>query len=124
MAQANTTEVEPETTAILVRQPRVIVLERKSKKKKRKHSSDAAKRLDRIHSGGADAVVRIYDGLLDGAKTYRKKSRKSAKKKRDGRVRDALLNWTAAFADAGSTISKAPNDFAKKAKIRRWHRVD
>ena len=121
MSEDTETDAAPISTTVPVQHRRVIVMERKSgKKKKRKYSSDAARRVDRIHRGSADAVVRIADGLSEGAHTYRKKSKKSARKKRDGRVRDALVNWTAAFADAGATISKAPNDFAKQANRGRW----
>ena len=125
MSENEKTVTAPAATVVINPQRRVIVLKRKSgKKRRRRYSSDAAERLDRWHRGSTDAVVRIYDGLAEGAHTYRKKSKKSAKKKRDGRVRDALVNWTAAIADSGATISKAPNDFAKRVNRNRWRVLD
>lgn len=81
-------------------------------KKKRKYSRGlrAGQELER---GVSNAATTFSNAIADTFKTYKKKSRSSSVKKRDGAVRDAIKNWTKATGEGMKTASDAPYEFVK-----------
>jgi len=81
-------------------------------KKKRKYSRGlrASQEMER---GVANAVATFSDALAETFGTYKKRSRSSSFKKRDGSVRDAVKNWTKATSEGMKKASDAPYDFVK-----------
>ena len=61
-----------------------------------------------IHQKGTDRFA-----LAETFGTYKKRSRSSSFKKRDGAVRDAVKNWTKATSEGMKKASDAPYDFVK-----------
>ena len=101
----------------------VIVLKRVKRKKKKRRYSKGLKDIQRLERGASRAGVRLGDAAAAGFSTYRKRSNKSARRKRDGAVRDAVRNWTRALDKTLSKSSKAPYDVVKRVKTKRLWKV-
>jgi len=81
------------------------------KKKKLKYSTGEAKRAQRFESSMSRATNRVARGVEIGLQEWRERSEKSAKKKKDGLVRDAWKNSITAGAKAVREVSWSPTDF-------------
>lgn len=82
------------------------------KKKKRKYSK-GLKAVQRIERGMARSLDVLAEGFARTFSEYKKRSGRSARKKKDGALRDGLENWTKAMSKGLSVSSKAPYDFVK-----------
>lgn len=97
---------------------RIIVRNRKKKRKKRRYSSQALKNLQRKLTGMLKVSDRMADAISRGVSKFRRRSRKSARKKRDGLLRDLPRN---AASGLGATIrasSKIPRDVVRVIRPR------
>lgn len=106
--------------------PAVVVLKaRKSGKKKKRKYTRGLKDLQRWERGGVRASNRLVDAVASGLTDYRKRSNRSARKKRDGAVRDALDNLGRAAGKTLRRSSKAPFDLLRRASLSgvRWRDV-
>ncbi len=86
---------------------------KKNKKKKKKKYSRGMKDLQCLVEGAVQASARTTRAVSDGVTHVDKCSRRSARKRRDGAVRDGLEAWARGI---GKTIEKSagvPNDIAK-----------
>ena len=85
---------------------------KKKKKKKKRYSSGTrdAQKLERAFGWAANRIAR---GVAVGLETYNRESGRSANKKRDGAVRDALVNASLGVGDAMQEFSRAPRALAK-----------
>jgi hypothetical protein len=86
--------------------------EPKKKKRKKKYSSGTrdAQRLERAFSRSAGRIARA---VSVGLETYNEESDRSARKKKDGAVRKALVNASMGIGDALQQASRAPRELAK-----------
>ena len=81
------------------------------KKKKKKYSSGTrdAQKLERAFGRAAGRIARA---VSVGIETYNQESDRSARKRKDGAVRDALVNASMGLGDAMQELSRAPRELA------------
>jgi hypothetical protein len=94
------------------RKPIVLKLKKEKKKKKRRSSSGLKDVQVRARSL-SKARLKIRKAAVKGSLAFRKRSKKSAKKKRDGAVRDLLPNIGWALSRTMRSASGVPYDVAK-----------
>ncbi len=102
-----------------------LVLERWKKKKKKKYSR-GTKGLQRLTLGVSDALFRTANSVARGTRTFSKRSNKSARRRRDGLVRDSLRNASRGFANGLTELGEAPSEIARRigtGQVRRGFRV-
>ncbi|HYL05370.1 MAG TPA: hypothetical protein VE075_04990 [Thermoanaerobaculia bacterium] len=103
-----------------------IILERvKSRKRNRKKKkySRGTKPFQRLLLGVSKAGFRTSNSLAKGLDTFVKRSNKSARKRRDGLVRDSLRNASRGAGKAFTEAGKAPEEIARRLGTRRVWRV-
>jgi hypothetical protein len=85
---------------------------KKKKKRKKKYSSGTrdAQKLERAFNRAAGRIARA---VSVGLETYNEESDRSARKKKDGAVRKALVNASMGIGDALQQASRAPRELAK-----------
>lgn len=94
----------------------------KAEKKKRKYSKQL-KGLQQFERGLSKAMNRIASSVDEGLRVWRKSSDKSARKKRDGAIRDALKNYARAAGKQVRIASWATIDLAKAVPHLRPRRL-
>ena len=102
----------------LTRQP--VVYERKKKKKKYSRGLREPQKAEQRISRAAE---RLAEAVADGLSEYRDRSSSSARKKRDGAIRDAVRNVGRGLSKAIETSAKAPTDLTRKISTRRLTRL-
>jgi hypothetical protein len=115
-------EPQPYQGAIL-RTPLVYSL--KSRKRKKKYTS-GTKGFQRLALGLSDALYRSSNSVSRAARTFSKRSNKSARKRRDGLVRDSLRNASRGFANGLTELGEAPYEVARRiptGQVRRTFQV-
>jgi hypothetical protein len=85
---------------------------KKKKKKKKRYSKGTrdAQKMERAFGWAANHIAR---GVAVGLETYNRESGRSGNKKKDGAVRDALVNVSMGMGDAMQEFSRAPRALAK-----------
>jgi len=81
-------------------------------KAKRKYSKRMRSGQE-IERGLSKAASSLGDAVAATFNTYKKRSRASSFKKRDGAVKDALKNWTKAYSKGMKEASDAPYQLVK-----------
>lgn len=117
---AVSTESRP--TQIYLTAPLIYDFRTKGKKRnrKRKKYSRGLKTLQRTEDGLTLAGRRFGDALESGFRTYRRKRNKSARRKKDGSLRDILPNSAdglSRFINVGSDI---PYDVARRVNSKKF----
>lgn len=79
-------------------------------KKKKKYSRNR-RTIQELEVGVTDSARRLSKAVKDGLDTYIEERDKSAKKKRDGAIRDLLRNQSKAMRKGLSIAAEAPADF-------------
>lgn len=90
-----------------------IVLNLKKQKKSGKRYSKGLEELQRSENIITRSTHRMTRAIEKGIATYRKKSRKSASKKKDGTLRDFVPNATLAMSQTLKEASSLPYDLAR-----------
>jgi hypothetical protein len=85
---------------------------KKTKAKKRKYSK-GLKELQQLERAVSKTSNRVARAVAKGMATYRKRSDKSAVRKRDGSLRDFALNMAAGLGKTLRVLSGVPADLAK-----------
>ena len=101
-----TVETEPAATEVIIR--------KKKRKKKKKKSTRGLKSIQQLEQGYSRASRRLADGLSEGYDVYYKKRNKSARKRKDGALRDFPDNFSYAVSEGLRTASRAPYDFTRE----------
>jgi hypothetical protein len=86
--------------------------------KRKKRYSKGTKDLQRLEGGVSKATWRIAHAVTEGVESYRKRSKKAARKRRDGALRDFVPNVARAVGDAGGELAKAPADFIRQVPTK------
>lgn len=86
------------------------VLVVKHKRSKKRRYSKSLKRLGNAERWVGKAAYRMADALASGLQEYRTKSDKSARKKKDGALRDLFRNAIKGMSKTMSKASKVPSD--------------
>jgi hypothetical protein len=81
------------------------------KKKKKRRESKRFERASAVERGLTKASHRIARAVSIGVDTWARKRSRSANKKRDGAIRDALINSTFATTRMLREVSWAPSDY-------------
>ncbi len=100
---------------------RPIVL-KMGKKKKRKYSRGLGD-LQRAGRGMSKVSMRLSRSMFKGANAFRKASDKSARKKRDGALRDFGLNMGKAASKSLRASSRVPRDLGKLFNMRSTRKI-
>ena len=90
-----------------------IVLTLKNKKKSKRRYSRDLEEIQRMERHLTRSTYRMAKAAEEGISYYRKLNRKSAKKKRDGVIRDFVPNTGLAMSRAMREASPIPYDFAR-----------
>jgi hypothetical protein len=93
---------------------------KKGRKKKYSKGTRDVQELGHAFSKGAYRMGNAVAVALDAF--YRQQS-KSARKKRDGMMRDAMKNWGRGFRDGAREAAKAPYDVYKRVDVWRQARM-
>jgi len=98
----------------------------KKKGKKRRRYSKGTKPWQKLLLGGSRAAYRTANSFSRGFDTFAKRSNRSARRRRDGLVRDSLRNAARGFSDASREVGKAPWAVARQVgtkQVRRGFKI-
>jgi hypothetical protein len=85
----------------------------KVKKKKRRYSAGLGT-IQHLERGVTRSLETVSKGVARTFSEYSERSEKSARKKRDGALRDGIRNWTKALSKGMRVAGDAPYDFVKQ----------
>ncbi|MFZ0306232.1 MAG: hypothetical protein WAL75_26340 [Terracidiphilus sp.] len=85
----------------------------KGKKKKRRYSAGLGT-IQHLERGVARSLETVSKGVARVFSEYSERSDKSARKKRDGALRDGIENWTKALSKGMRIAGDAPYVFVKQ----------
>lgn len=89
----------------------------------KKRYTKGTKSFQRLILGTTKAGFRVSNSLSEGLNTFVKRSKKSARKKRDGLLRDSFYNASRGFADGMAELGKAPREIAARVGTGRVRRI-
>lgn len=102
---------------------RVILYKVKGNKKRRKKKyTRGLKDIQRVAHGITDSSERLSRALSRGVIRYRKVQNKSARRKRDGGIKDYLDNVSKATGTTIRIASRAPYDFVRRVNTKPYTR--
>ena len=93
---------------------KVLVLKQKKKKKKKKKYSRGLRTIQELEVAGTTSTRRLSKALDKSLVKWRKSRNKSARKKRDGAIRDSLKNSSKGMRKLLVHSVQAPTDFLDK----------
>jgi hypothetical protein len=94
----------------------------KKKKRKKKYSSKSARDFQQLGKGMSKGAFRLAYAVAIGLDTFYRSQNRSARKKRDGMVKDVMLNTARGLRDAGAEAARAPYDVYKRVDVWRQAR--
>jgi hypothetical protein len=98
----------------------LVVYDFGKKRKKRKKYSRGLKTIQRTEDGLTLAGRRLGDAVESGFRSYRKRRNRSARRRKDGPLRDIFRNSTGGLSQFLSVGSDIPYDVARKVNNRRF----
>jgi hypothetical protein len=113
-----------ETQQQLIASP--VYFNRKKKKSKKRRYTQGTKQFQKLVLGASRAAYRTANSFSEGFDTFARRSKRSARRRRDGLVRDSLRNAARGFSDAAREAGKAPWPIAQQIgtkNVRRGFRV-
>jgi hypothetical protein len=108
-----------ETRAVVFQSPVVV---RYGKKKRKKGSSQTARRLDDFERNLSKAARRISKGVKNGVDEYIDNRKRSERRRRDGAIVDFCENTSKGVARAISESSSVLTDFVRPWNSKRLRR--
>jgi hypothetical protein len=117
------TAVSPQAANTLRNAGQPIVLEYKSKKKKKKRYSKGLGDFQRVEGRLSRVNRRIANAMAEGAATYEKERKRSARKKKDGAIRDFVPNLGEAMSASLREASSVPIDVAEALNTKSTRRL-
>jgi|SaaInl7_200m_RNA_FD_contig_61_342262_length_1763_multi_7_in_0_out_0_3 hypothetical protein len=99
-----------------------IILDLKKKKKKKRRYSNGLDEIQEMERHLTRASHRMVRSVEKGIANYRLNSIKSAKKKRDGAIRDFIPNSGIAMTHALKEVGPIPNDIARAINTKPMRR--
>lgn len=94
----------------------------KKKKRKKKYSSKQARDFQEMGRGMSKGAFRMAYAVAIGLDTFYRSQNKSARKKKDGMMKDVMLNTARGLRDAGAEAARAPYDVYKRIDMWRQAR--
>ena len=119
-----TTYNAQETQQQLIASP--VYFTRKKKKSKKRRYTKGTKPFQKLILGASRAAYRTANSFSEGFDTFAKRSKRSARRRRDGLVRDSLRNAARGFSDTAREFGKVPWPIARQIgtkNVRRGFRV-
>ena len=113
------TQQQPQQVQYYLTEPLVVYDYRKKKKKGKKYSK-GLKTIQRTEDGLTLAGRRLGDAVESGFRSYRKRRNKSARRRKDGPIRDIVRNTAGGLSQFFSVGSDIPYDVARKVNNRRF----
>lgn len=96
----------------------------KKARKRRKKYSKGLRDVQRLERGLSKASHRMVSAVEKGMRTYRRRSEKSARKAKDGALRDSFVNVAVASSETLAESAKIPLDLMEGVDTKRvWKRV-
>ena len=92
--------------------PPIVVENDKKSKRKRKYSR-GLRTVQDVERGISRSAETLSKAMVRTFSEYRKRSKKSSGKKRDGAIRDGIENWTKAMSKGMRVAADAPYKLAK-----------
>jgi hypothetical protein len=117
------TAVSPQAAITLRNAGQPIVLEYKSRKKKKRRYSRGLGDFQRVEGRLSRVNRRIAKAMAEGASTYEKERKKSARKKKDGAIRDFVPNLGEAMSASLREASSVPVDVANAINTKSARRL-
>ena len=114
------TDNATDDTAVVLTAPLVIKLG--GKKKRKKGSSKAAKRLEYYEKRLAKSARRVSRGVKNGVDTYIDNRNRSERRRRDGALLDLCENTAKGVAKAISESSPVLTDFTKALNTKKMRK--
>jgi hypothetical protein len=114
------TQQQPKQVQYYLTEPLVVYDYTKKKKKNRKKYSRGLKTVQRTEDGLTLAGRRFGDALESGFRSYRKRRNKSARRRKDGPIRDIVRNTAGGISQFFSVGSDIPYDVSRKVNNRRF----
>ena len=113
MAEINqletTTTADPQPSS----QSDPIVLSLKKKKRKKRRYSKGLEEIQRMEPHLTRSTHRMAKAVEKGISSYRKQNIKSARKKKDGAIKDLFPNSAKAMSQAFKEVTPVPYDIAR-----------
>jgi hypothetical protein len=94
----------------------------KKKKRKKKYSSKSARDFQEMGRGLSKGAFRMAYAVAIGLDTFYRNQNKSARKRKDGMMKDVMLNTARGLRDAGAEAARAPYDVYKRVDVWRQAR--
>src|ERR1700689_5173797 len=101
-------------TVILQESIRVKSVSGGKKKKKKRRYSFGLGTVQHLERGVTRSLETVSKGVARTYSDYSERSDKSARRKRDGALRDGIENWTKALSKGMRIAGDAPYDFVKQ----------
>jgi hypothetical protein len=92
-------------------------------KPKKKKYSRRYRDAQKLEEGFTRTGERLAKAVADGLFEYRRRRNRSARKKRDGAIKDAVRNWGRGLQEALVTAAKAPRDLTKPLSSKRLRKM-
>jgi hypothetical protein len=108
------------STQVVLMSPIVYDFRSNKNNKKRKKYSRGLKNVQRLEDGLTLASKRLGRSVDRGFGNYRKRRNKSARRKKDGAIRDWVENSSGGFSNGLRVASDAPYDVARKLNSKRF----
>ena len=118
--QAQTQQQQPQQVQYYLTAPLVVYDYTKKKKRNRKKYSRGLRVVQRTEDGLTLAGRRFGDAVESGFRSYRKRRNKSARRRKDGPIRDIVRNTAGGLSRFFSVGSDIPYDVGKKVNNRRF----
>jgi hypothetical protein len=109
-------------TTVVVGDTAVVEVKEKKRRKKKKYSSKSARDFQQAGNAFSKGAFRLANAVAVGLDTFHRSQNRSAKKKRDGMLKDGMLNTAKGFRDAGQEAARAPYDIYNRVNVWRQAR--
>lgn len=94
--------------------PPGVIVYRKKKKKGRRRYTRGLRDFQQLQRGVVRASDRIADAVAAGVTEFRRQSNRSARRRRDGALRDAIPNLSRAMGETLRRSADAPYDVTRR----------
>jgi hypothetical protein len=101
----------------------VPIVYRRRRSRGRKKYSRGLKAPQQLEVDASRSAERVADAVTDGIREYRDNRDRSARRKRDGAIKDVVRNVGRGVSEALDTGSRAPSDLTRRATLKRLTRT-
>jgi|HubBroStandDraft_3_1064219.scaffolds.fasta_scaffold15137_3 hypothetical protein len=96
---------------------------RRGRRGRKRKTSRALREPQRQERSATRAAERVARAIADGFGEYRKRRDRSAERKRDGAIKDAVRNFGRGLEEAIRRSAKAPTDLTRRVSGKRLARM-